>query len=232
MIYYVFITYGAVSIQNAARYPAAAVQLECFVKLRKTPEGAECSCAIEKAASIEALASLPKLKAALKTAQVQNSKVIIDDFRRILSQCPVDHRRRLLREIDEFAAVFYELRDGGRCFAELTVDDRRELRSLNKAFRGKRRSHAKNETPKSIRRLLTSTAREASIASRKNTADGNARYIRRLHDRLLATQESITLQDIANILNSRDYQTSRGGTWSAATVKRMLDRAKKLEGET
>ncbi|WP_176440348.1 recombinase family protein [Boseongicola aestuarii] len=143
----------------------------------------------------------------------------------------------MIKELAAFAPVFWEARYEGRSFAAALRDDLREFITIDGRIKTEidpdtRELAELGKAPIKMRRRQTQLARISSAEKRSMAADILARKIARIQSELHQDRKSSTLRSVADEANERGLKTSRGGTWSPPTVKRMLDRAKKLENKT
>jgi len=75
-------------------------------------------------------------------------------------------------------------------------------------------------------RDIAAKGREASRAIRTARADDKAADLSTTIEQIKAAGDSLSLRQVAAVLNARNIPTPRGGTWSATQVARVLERMK------
>lgn len=224
MIGYVYLTSGAISTAQPDRYPARRDQFENLNFAASAIGDADHKIFVEKRRNVDCLNDLPVLAACLRRAVEDHDKVVIDDLRRLFRAVPLLKRQAFLKSLLPFKSLLWELRCDGRSLGQFRRDDLRELLEITKPVRF-RMGKDTGDTPASNRHSLqTHAARAVSIQRRTMTANLNAKRIATLRAEMVEQGASTTLRSIAAEANDRGLQTSRGGMWSASSIKRALDR--------
>ncbi|SMX25287.1 hypothetical protein [Boseongicola aestuarii] len=229
---YVFLSTGAKATSSPEKYPARQHQIEklSFVFSACGEDSPEIY--VEKCVRVESLKSLPTLRQHLIWAVQNKSKVIIDDFRRIFYKTPFRKRRQLLEELAPFGPVFWEARYEARPLASLQRADLEELMSVDRPIPIEKSPKPDDDRSAKRRRRQTRRARLQSAKSRAAKADQLAGMLSKIRKSLQEKGEKATLKTIAEEANKLELRTAWGGAWSAASVKRMLDRAEELANDT
>ncbi|MDU8946342.1 recombinase family protein [Ovoidimarina sediminis] len=229
---YVLAWYGARG--EASRNPAVRSQISTYRQrfhdeLGKGPDEFKIGFVSDYARTIRSLASLPKLQAWLDASRKIDGqpKILFEDLRRLFVRCPRESRDTLLQELREHGENIIDLRYPEK-LSNFNHSQQMQLLLCGSpkvaSQRQKRSSRmGKKQTEAAIRQ---------SAEARSKRAIAQARQLSSLRADMLEKGMSITLREIAEEANNRGLKTARGGTWSPATIKRMLDRAATLDDET
>jgi hypothetical protein len=224
MIGYVYLSSGAIRTNNPLLYPARRDQLENLKFASEALGESAPKVLTEKQPKILNLDSLPKLNAALRHASRAQDRVVIDDFRRIFRKVPLRQRKPMMESLMGLGRAFWELRGEGRAFGSLKLPDLEELLDTMGPVSFRIQPRQPKRRDEGELRSQTANARAASISSRSSAADRIAQKLAEVKADLLKNSEGATLTAIADEANQRGITTTRGKRWSAATVKRALDR--------
>lgn len=224
MIGYVYLSRGPIETAQHKTNPALRDQLRNLQLASEAMNDPQKTLVVEKVAKVEDFSSLRKLKVCFAQAAVTRDKVYIDDFRRLFRKVPPARRKNFFESIKLFSRIFCEVRSGGRSLSQLSLDDFDELLNVTGLVRFQLDPPRKSKLSAAERRRQTAAAREKSISERSKRADKLAQGLAYMRNHLLTTRDRVTLQDVANAANASWLTTTRGNPWTAASVKRMLDR--------
>ncbi len=229
MIGYLLITYGPKPTGSLNSCKAALQQLRnLFFVAEKLTGKRELKSKHDYAREVCSLDSLPELKALLIKAREADAVILIDTFDRIFSKCPKAERARLFIELKEYSGHFKDIRSG-EDIGSLTAKNIVRIMNATSPVKYVLETAPQRSRHSEDKREQTRKATRASQEARAEAANRKAEELQVLKIELLKEQESITDADLAHEANERGLQTTRGGRWSTAAVKRAL---KRLEDPT
>ncbi|TMV07533.1 hypothetical protein FGK63_08660 [Ruegeria sediminis] len=230
MIGYILLTHGPKpGSTNIRNHPASRQQVANLKAFVDAMNWVDVPVVFDYARTVPSLSALPNLEQSLERAREQSNTVMIDDFRRIFSNCPRERRVDLYSRLMGYGGFFRDIQtrkdigDLGRNYVSmmLTTDPRRYLKIV---------------TPPSPSRSLeerrdqTRNATQASVETRARSADQKAAGLQKLRESLEKEEGKVSLNRLAQAANDAGVKTTRGGKWTAANVGRTLKRLDTLEG--
>lgn len=226
---YLLLSYGPRPVAGAVeRHPAARQQLHNLRHFRsKVSEQAgrevELRFGYDSARKVEGLARLPMLQTMLEDAVNSDTRVVIDDIRRIFARCVFEKRSDLFADLDRYGSFLYEMRTG-KLLADATEVGKALLLYAEPPIKYQfaptpRRPRSANDL-----RAQTAAANEASARSRAQVADELSAQLAEIRDRIMRDAGKVTLRQVTDAANAQGMTTSRGGLWTISSVQRALKR--------
>ena len=216
---YIFISSGARPRGDITNHPGARQQIANLRTMTAWDTNPRFS--FDYSRKIRELpSSLPRLHKALLAAQERGTLIIMDDFCRLFSHA--EDRAALWCQLLPFGEHLVQLRAKQK-LSSVSEIQRIAILSARPPIKCVIGS-TREERPLVERQEQTRRATRVSAVARKRQADGKAKELAEVRTELQETQDKVTLQEIANTANERGLQTTRGKTWSAATVQRALKR--------
>jgi hypothetical protein len=227
MIGYVYLSSGALHTTTPERYAARREQIKSITfaieALGGDPKGA---IFIEKVPHVSNLQSLPTLRMCLHTAYQSDKIIFVDDVRRVFFRCPRQQRAALYQEIRPFASMIFEVARSGAAMSTRSEEELKDLVRLERPVRYRIERKVLLEASKPKRIAQTKLARLVSAKRRGAAADRRAERLNEIKQEMLQTRSKVSNAALAKEANLRKLPTTRGGSWSAASVKRALDRVR------
>ncbi|SNT39484.1 hypothetical protein [Tropicimonas sediminicola] len=219
---HIVLSYGPRPIGNIGRHRPARVQVEVFRRVAEVSGDVGLRLGFDYARAIDSLEALPRLKERLEELRaVGHGAIFVDDLSRIFRLCPNARRPGLLDELEPYRPHLFCVRQGG-LLKDLSPDLMKViLVSPGGPWRLKRTSRLLAEE----RREQTRKAVAASRKARSAMADGKAKELAQIADKLAADGEGrATFAAIAKEANRCGMTTTRGNPWTSASVARAIRR--------
>jgi hypothetical protein len=223
---YVFLSYGAKRTLEPERYPARRDQIDNLTSEFEARGITDYKLAFERVPKVEGLQSLPTLIWLLERAAREQSFVVVDHIGRIFYRCPVNLRGRLRGELQPYLPLIREVARECQQASTRTREELRALLRISEPVRFRKTPRMRRERSTDELAHQTAAARAVSANTRARWADTQAKLLQILRGELLETNDRVTYRLLADEANRRGIKTTRGNNWSAATVKRALDRLK------
>jgi len=224
MIPYILVSKRPVPVGSLAGHPGARQQLRNFGHIfeRKgvsNPPGY----IFDYAEEISKLADLPKLEEFLKLAISRDSKVYIDDFRRLFSRCKPANTMQFYEELREYGSHFRDFRTN-KVLSEVSQVKMIQILASEKPITFALAKPSKRRRTKIARKKQTKKATAASLIKRTAKADKKAEEIINLKEIMQLNGEPTTVASVTKAANNQGMTTSRGNTWSSTGISRALKR--------
>ncbi|MCI2395073.1 recombinase family protein [Aliiroseovarius sediminis] len=204
-------------------YPAVTQQLTNLKHLSDRLEGQKLGVYHDYAREVKGLSSLPTLKHLLDQIDGKKGRVVIDDYRRIFARCPQKLRFDLLAELEQFGWHFLDLKLRAH-IGELSQLQKMTLLTASSPIKFELKPVPRAERPLEERQRQTRKAAAVSRIIRTKNADSKARELAELKESLKKGGRSTSAKALAAHANEQGIKTTRGGEWSASSVRRVLKR--------
>ena len=224
MIGYLLITYGP-KPKGALRDCTAAHQQvrNLLFAAEKITGKREFTPEYDYAREVRGLDSLPALKALLEKAREAKATIFIDTFIRLFSNCPIERRINLLKELREYSGHFKDIHSR-EDIGSLSAKNLIRLVNAMSPVKFVLESHPQSPRRPDEKREQTKKATQASQEARTEAANLKATELHRLKTELLHNRDSISNAELAREANERGLITTRKSNWSSASVVRALKR--------